>query len=70
MTARQIPPSRLIGGRVTDSGAFPDTHDAYRDMTPTQRIALMRELSRRVYVISQRGADDVRNPRLVGGRTR
>ncbi|PCC69588.1 hypothetical protein SAMN02745121_06397 [Nannocystis exedens] len=73
VATKQVPSSRLIGGRVADSGAFPDTHDAYRDMTPTQRIALMRELSRRVYAISQRGSDGGErrsglSDRLIGGR--
>lgn len=73
VSTREIPASRLRGGKVADSGSFPDTHEAYRDMTPSQRVEAMRELSLRLYAIAQQGADvQQRRPgvpnRLIGGR--
>lgn len=73
VSTREIPASRLRGGRVADSGSFPDTHEAYRDMTPSERIEAMRRLSARLYAIARQGADvPERRPgvpdRLIGGR--
>lgn len=64
---------RLVGGRVEDLGEFPDEQAAYRNMTPTERIAAMRRLSRRVYEMRNAGRDVERGhprlpDRLIGGR--
>lgn len=69
--ARGVRPG-LTGGRVEHAGAFPDEQEAYRDRTPSERIALLRELSRRVFAIAEgkhgrRGHQGLPD-RLVGGR--
>ncbi len=62
----------LQGGRVEDSGSFPEDGLDYREMTPGERMDACRRLSRRVFTCIP--ADDVRRRlqglpnRLVGGR--
>ena len=70
MLPREVPPSRLRGGRVADAGSFPDTHEAYRDMAPSERIEAMRRLSARLYAIARQGREDSSGlpNRLIGGR--
>lgn len=63
----------LRGGRVADPGSFPDEQEAYRNMTPEERIAALRALSRRVYAIAEQNNNGRRGhprlpDRLVGGR--
>ncbi|MBL9102813.1 MAG: hypothetical protein JNL82_17835 [Myxococcales bacterium] len=62
----------LTGGRVEHAGAFPDEQEQYADLTPSERIALLRELNRRLFAIAE-GAHGRRGhqglpDRLVGGR--
>ncbi|HEY0133211.1 MAG TPA: hypothetical protein VGB85_04000, partial [Nannocystis sp.] len=58
MTVREPSP----GGRVEDSGCFPEAGLDYRDMTPGERMEALRRLSRRAYTCIP--ADDPR--RLEG----
>ncbi len=69
----QVPRSKFLqGGRVEDPGGFPEEGLDYRDMTPGERMEVLRRLSRRAYTCLP--ADDVRRRlqglpnRLVGGR--
>lgn len=62
----------LTGGRVEHSGAFPDEQEAYAHLTSSERIALLRELNRRIFAIfegkhGRRGHQGLPD-RLVGGR--
>lgn len=62
----------LQGGRVEDSGGFPEDGIDYRDMTPGERMDACRRLSLRVFTCIPE--DDVRRRlqglpnRLIGGR--
>jgi hypothetical protein len=64
----------LEGGRVDDSGSFPEDGADYRAMTPGQRMEALYRLSRRAFTCLP--ADDVRRRLsefshhlvLVGGR--
>lgn len=69
----QGPRSKFLqGGRVEDSGSFPEDGLDYRDMTPGERMEALRRLSRRAFTCIP--GDDVRRrlqglpDRLVGGR--
>lgn len=61
----------LQGGRVENSGGFPEDGVAYREMTPGERMDALRRLSRRVFTCIPE--DDVRRRlqglpnRLIGG---
>lgn len=70
MSTREVPASRLRSSEVADSGSFPDTHEAYRDMTPSQRVEAMRRLSARLYAIARPVREDISGlpDRLIGGR--
>lgn len=73
MPAATTSSPRLHGGRIADSASFPDEQQAYRDLTPAERIAALRALSRRLYMITGQHDDGRRGhpglpDRLVGGR--
>ncbi|MDC0666593.1 hypothetical protein [Nannocystis radixulma] len=70
MSTREVPASRLRGGKVEDAGSFPDTHEAYRDTTPSQRVVAMRRLSARLHAIARSVREDSSGlpDRLIGGR--
>lgn len=67
------PARRLTGGRADGPGDFPDETEAFKALSPSERIEALRALSRRLHDITPRPADGrpghPRLPdRLVGGR--
>lgn len=63
---------RLIGGRVNDSGSFPDSDLAYQHMTPGERMEALYRLSRRAFTCipesdARKRLQGIPN-RLIGGR--
>ena len=66
------PKARLQGGRVNDSGSFPNTDLNYQHMTPGERIEALHRLSRRAFTCLPE-TDPRQRPqgipnRLIGGR--
>lgn len=64
---------RRIGGRVDHTKGVPDEGGSYRDLSPAERMAAMRRLSRRVFATKLASEDGERGhsglpDRLVGGR--